>query len=91
MGHVGGCGEKFGEYVTGVAGGLYSPDLNMSLNVVLADSMMTDVDAPTMFIHSGSGSDVFRGLVVREEVSRCVDIAVELEYSLDEFACCMAS
>ncbi len=91
MGHVCGCGEKFGEYITGIASCLDSPDLNMSLNVVLADSIMTDVDAPTMFIHSGSCSDVFRGLVVRKEVSRCVYIAVELEYSLNEFARCMAS
>jgi hypothetical protein len=70
MGHVCGCGEKFGEYITGVAGRLYSPDLNMSLNVVLADSMMTDVDAPTMFVHSGLCGDVFRSLVICEEVSR---------------------
>jgi hypothetical protein len=49
----------------------------MSLNVVLTDSMMVGVDAPTMFIHSGSCGDVFRGLVVREEVSRCVDISIE--------------
>ena len=91
MGHVCGCGEKFCEYITRVAGCLYSPDLNMSLNVVLADSMMTDVYAPTMFVHSGSCSDVFRGLVVREEVSCGVDIAVEFKDSLDEFACCMAS
>ncbi len=91
MGHMCGCGEKFGEYITGISSCLYSPDLNMSLNVVLADSMMTDVDTPTMFIHSRSCSDVFRGLVVREEVSRCVYIAVELEYSLDKLARGMAS
>jgi len=39
---------------------------------------MADVDAPTMFVHSGSGGDVFRGLVVREEVSGGGGVAVEL-------------
>ncbi len=72
------CREKFCEDIAGVSGCFHSPNLHiMPLNVVLAYSMMADVDAPTMFVHSGACGDVFRGLVVREEVSRCVYIFVE--------------
>ena len=43
--------------------------------------MVSDIDTPTMLVHCGTGCNVLGSLVVREEVSRCVDIAVELEYS----------
>jgi hypothetical protein len=69
MGHVCGCGEKFGEYITGVAGCLYTPDLNFPTNVVLPDSMVSDIDTPTMLVHRGTGCNVLGSLVVREEVS----------------------
>jgi hypothetical protein len=69
MGHVCGCGEKFCEHITGVAGCLYSPDLNFPTNVVLPDSMVSDIDTPTMLVHSGTGCNVLGSLVVREEVS----------------------
>ena len=69
------CGKKFGKDIAGVSCCFHSPNLHMPLNVVLADSMMADVYAPTMFVHGGACSDVFRGLVGCEEVSRCVFIA----------------
>ena len=85
------CGKKFGKDIAGVSGCFHSPNLHMSLKVVLADSMMADVDASTMFVHRGACGDVFRGLVVREEVSRCVFIAIEFQDCLNKLACCMAS
>ena len=69
MGHVCGCGEKFCEYITGVACCLHSPDLNFPTNEVLPDSMMSDINTPTMLIHRGTGCNVLGSLVVREEVS----------------------
>ena len=69
MGHVCWCGQKFCEYITGVAGRLDSPDLNFPTNVVLPDSMVSDVDTSAMFVHRGTGCNVLGSLVVREEVS----------------------
>ena len=85
------CGKKFGKDIAGVSGCFHSPNLHMSLKVVLADSMMADVDAPTMFVHRGACGNVFRSLVVRVEVSRCVFIAIEFQDCLNKLACCMAS
>ncbi len=85
------CGEKLGKDIAGVSCCFHSPNLHMSLNVVLADSMMADVYAPTMFVHSGACGNVFRGLIVREEVSRCVCIAIELQCCLNKLARCMTS
>ncbi len=84
-------GKKFGKDIAGVSGCFHSPNLDMSLNVVLADSMMADVYAPTMFVHRGACGDVFRGLVVRKEVSRGVVIAIEFQYCLNKLTRCMAS
>ena len=49
---------KFSEYIAWVFGGLNSPDLHFSFNVVLSDSMMTDVDAATMLVNGGTGGNV---------------------------------
>ncbi len=53
--------------------------------------MMADVYAPTMFVHRGACGDVFRGLVVREEVSRYVFIAIEFQDCLNKLTRCVAS
>ncbi len=68
--HMGWCREKFCEDIAGVFGCFNSFDLHFSRDIVLSDSMVAGVDAPTMFIHSGLRRDVFSSLVVGEEV-RC--------------------
>jgi hypothetical protein len=78
MGHVRGCGEEFGEDITGAASGFNSPDLYFSVDVVLVDSMVADVDTPAMFIHSRPSRNVFGCLVIREEVSCSRCVAIEL-------------
>ena len=66
--HVGWCREKFCEDIAGVFCRFNSSDLYVSLEIVLSDSVVADVDAPTMFIHSWLCRDVFSSLVVGEEV-----------------------
>jgi hypothetical protein len=78
MGHVCGCGEEFCEDITGVACGFNSPDVYFSVDIVLADSMVADVNTPAMFIHSRPSRNVFGCLVIREEVSCSRCIAIEL-------------
>ncbi len=75
--HVGWCREKFCQDIAGVFGRFNSSDLHFALDVVLSDSVVADIDAPTMFIHSRFRCDVFGSLVVGEEVRcRCL-VAIE--------------
>ena len=70
--------EVFGEDITGVAGGFNSPDVYFSVDIVLADSMVADVNTPAMFIHSRPSRNVFGCLVIRKEVSCSRCVAIEL-------------
>ncbi len=60
--------EKLCEDIAGVIGCFNSSDVYVSREIVLSDSMVADVDAPTMFIHSWLRRDVFSILIVGEEV-----------------------
>ena len=91
MFHVCWCREKFCEDIAGVFCGFNSSDLHVAFDIVLSDSVVADVDAPTMFIHSRFCRDVFSGLVVGEEVRcRCL-VAIELQYCCHELTCRVSS
>ncbi len=56
--------EAFGEDITRVGVCSYSPNVYFACQVILVDSMMSDVDASTVLVHRRLGCNVFGGLVV---------------------------
>ncbi len=70
--------QVFGEDVAWVSICSYSPDVNIPLQIVLAHSVMTDVNASGMLVHVGLGGNVFGRLIVGEEVSFDVNVSVKL-------------
>ncbi len=83
--------QVFGEDVAWVSICSYSPDVNIPLQIVLAHSVMTDVNASGMRIHVGLGRDVLSQLIISVEVSFHVDMPVKLHNRFKEFTCGMSS
>ncbi len=57
--------EELSEDVTGDLLAADSSYFHAMFNIVLPDGMMTQVDGPTMIVHSRLCCDVLRSLVVR--------------------------